>query len=239
MIQEFKEIYQKHKISAERRKFTHRVIDSLKTSKEKSISEGNVYCIRYSDDTMPTDKWHRLSLFFVTEVKRNEICGYNLLYLGRDATYNLLHHNLMYRLKKHVKEEVVTYSLKEYRGSETQRRVNNEFTVEPWSHAYKAFKAEKIVKFASVQLEDWPLVPLVELNLFGDLNPYFLMLEWNKERTEVKKKKKSVKKDEDLLETEEYVFDDLDEDNLLEKIDTSTVLSDVRDDILDDDGDDI
>jgi hypothetical protein len=234
----FKQVYQKHKISPERRKFTHRVINSLKTSKEKSIKEGNVYCIRYSDDSMPTDKWHQLSLFFVTEVKKTEICGYNLLYQGREASYNLLHHNLMYRLEKHVKEEVVTYSLKEYRNSETQRRVNNEFTVEPWSHAYKVFKAEKIVKFATVQLEDWPFVPLVELNLFGDLNPYFLMLEWKKENSLQAKKKAKIKKEE-LLETEEYVFDDLDEDNSLEKIDTSTVLSDVKDDILDDDGDDI
>jgi hypothetical protein len=144
----------------------------------------------------------------------------------------------MYRLEKHVKEEVVTYSLKEYRNSETQRRVNNEFTVEPWSHAYKVFKAEKIVKFATVQLEDWPFVPLVELNLFGDLNPYFLMLEWKKENSLQTKKKAKIKKEE-LLETEEYVFDDLDDDNSLEKIETSTVLSDVKDDILDDDGDDI
>jgi hypothetical protein len=132
----------------------------------------------------------------------------------------------------------VTYSLKEYRNSETQRRVNNEFTVEPWSHAYKVFKAERIVKFATVQLEDWPFVPLVELNLFGDLNPYFLMLEWKKENSLQTKKKAKIKKEE-LLETEEYVFDDLDDDNSLEKIETSTVLSDVKDDILDDDGDDI
>lgn len=233
----FKQIYDSHKISAERRKFTRRVIDSLKNSKEKSIKEGNIYCVRYNDKSKPTDDWHQLSLFFVTEVRKTEIAGYNLLYLGREVTYNLLHHNLMYRITEKKKDEEIEYILGEYRNTATQQRVNSELTVTPWSHAFKVFDARKIVSFSTVQLEDWPFVPLVELSLFGDLNPYFLMRAWDKENAEVVKKKK-VKKLEEVLETEEYVFDDLD-DNTLDQIDTSTVLSDVRDDILDDDGDDI
>jgi len=175
-----------------RKKFTKKILDSLKKSKEKRIREGEVYCISYVDNEFPTDKWHRLSISFIVEIKNNEIETYNLLYLGDDVSSKLLEK---------------AKPLKSLKGSDLMRQIQVELTRTPWVFARKKLRPAKISSFVKIDREDWTNLIGMHKKPFGDLNDFFLMRDWKKENEPQTRGSKRKKKEENVqLNQQEETF---------------------------------
>ena len=178
-----------------KKKFSHSLIDSLKKSKLKKIREGEVYCIRYSNDEFPTDKHHQLAIVYVTEIRNNEIVGYNLLYLGSDTNKKLLERAI---------------EIKTLRGSTLDFLIQNELTRTPWVYARKVFQPAKIVSFAIVERNVWDQLYDLDKKPFGNLNEFFLTRDWVAENTSLteKKKRKKVNDKEPLQKEESFTIEE-------------------------------
>jgi hypothetical protein len=215
--------YKAHKISAERRKFTNELLKNLRYSKEKSLKEGEIYCIEYRGEEL-VDKWHVISVSLVHEILKEEIVVHNLLYLREEVVLELLK-----RLEK----------AKQYSTSEAKFLVERELSEYPWACTKVTMRISKIGKIVSVPREKWGMLPLMEKHLFGNLNPIQLSEDWKKQHLTEQKVTKSKKEIKPL--DQEVVIEDIEqpENFAFEEVDTSTSLADVRKDILDDDDNDI
>ncbi len=202
-----------------RNKFSKDIIKSLKISKERDIQEGCVYCINYIGNDLPTDKWHNISIFLVTEKTADEIRGFNFLYFNAQLIKNILR----------FANKNTFSSLKSI--------IENELFVMPYTYAYKALKKERIHKILKIDKSEWDMLPNIDKTPFGNLSVNNLIADWNRENLIVYKKNKKDKpvtqsKEEEPF-TESLTATDLD---LFEK-DMSTSLRDIDFDTFDDDED--
>jgi len=182
------DVYKAHKISPLRRKFANDMLRSLRRSRERRIREGEVYCISYAGTELATDKHHMISVVFVTEIQRDRIVGYNLLYLNEELILKILE-----RAEK----------LKHFRGSMLEAQINADLTRVPYVYTRKEFSSAKIIKFCKVEKKDWGMIPVMERSVFGNLNPYFLGEDWKRENLQVARKVKKKKKIEKLQEEDQ------------------------------------
>lgn len=210
-----------------KKKFTKKILNSLKKSKERRIREGDVYCIDYRNNELPTDKWHQLSIAFIVEIRTDEIETYNLLYLGDDTNKKLL-------------EKAI--NLKSLRGSELRVLIQNELTRSPWVYARKIFKPGHIEKFTLIERSDWDKLIGMDKSSFGNLNDYYLMESWKQENAVKKDKDEKKEKKEDKKKEDEHTFtveEDLDVKEIVFDEKPDEKLFQAGDDINDLDDDDI
>jgi hypothetical protein len=194
-----------------KKKFTRKILNSLKKSKERRIREGEVYCIDYRNDKFPTDKWHQLSIVFIVEIWQNEIEAYNLLYLPDDTAKKIL-------------ESAI--ELKSLRDSYLRVLIRSELSQTPWVYARKVFQPAKIEKFTLIEKKEWNQLIGLNKSLFGNLNDQRLMEAWKEEnkprKIEEDKKEKEIKEKiggntftvEEDLDVKEVVFDEKPNENL-------------------------
>lgn len=206
-----RQVAQKFKISPRRRSFSTGILRKLRTSREKKIREGEVYCMSYRFSELPTDKWHIVSLVLVTEISRNFVRGYNLLYLPANVVINVLE-----RLE----------TVKSFRKSVLPQLMNEELGVLPYSCTRKDFLIDGISSFVQVPRSDWGMVPIMDKVQFGNLNSYYLIEDWKIENmtapriTRKPKKKVSPDKGKTFVVEEdqdgmELVFDEEIGNNLM------------------------
>lgn len=221
-----KSVYKKHVISKRRREFTNALLNSVKRITVTKIEEGEVYCMKYTSKLYETDKWHTLSLVYITEVKGGLFTGINLLYLNPAVTLNLLANA---EKVKNLKESVF------------YRQLLTEAESFPISCAKKTFVHRYLNAAIKVKREDWGLVPLVEKGLFGNLNVEALVEDWKREAEEFKhpKKRKRAKiAQKESTEPEVQLIDDL-VDSVFERGGTAgsmtQTLEEMREEIWEDD----
>jgi hypothetical protein len=207
-----------------RKKFSKNLILSLKKSKENRVREGEVYAVFYESTDLPTDKWHMISLLFVTEVKVQQITGFNLLYLNEKVVQNIL-----------------TFAEKEnkkFADSKIKALMEMDLNRVPWIYAKKSFDNRNVKRVLRVSRENWKDLVKIDKKSFGNLNEKKLIEDWNLERVEEFVRKtapKEFQKEQHIKNPDTFeVFEDLNYREVIfdEKKDS---LQDLRDEILDDD----
>ena len=185
-MKEFKKIFDAHRISYQRKVFTKTLIKSIKKPVDK-IKVGELYCINYIDNSFPTDKWHQLSIVFVTEIYNQTIEGFNILYFDRDLIYKIL--------SKAVES-------KDYKKSKIKLLIDQELGIVPYICAKKSFFASKIKLCSLIDRTDWPIVPNIDKEQFGNLNSLLLTNAWNEEQIKYikNKPKKKIQNQKEILD---------------------------------------
>lgn len=219
-------VYKKYRISSERRKFTGSLLTTLQRLSLRKIEEGEVYCLKYVSHESLTDKWHTLSVVYVTEVNGQHVKGINLLYLNPSITLNIL--TEAEKVKKDLKNSVFYKQLLE------------EFDSQPLACVTKTFSTHRILSAFQLRREDWGMVPIIEKGMFGNLNVIALQEDWKREEEQIpevkkkKKKKKALKKayTEEVIEVEE----DFDPEEVFDKFAGVTAsIHSLKDEIMGDD----
>jgi hypothetical protein len=180
----------KEHIFTTRKKNSLKILKSLKDSPSKRIREGEFYVLKYAaDSSFSTDKWHQISLLYVTEINSSEITGYNVLYLPPKICENI------------VKESL---KVKKFKASNFRSMLEAEIgNSESYGFCKKSYKLSRILSCSSVPREEWPQISTLDRKPFGNLDAKSLYEDWKLEkRVEIVKKSKK-KKDEKALPEEE------------------------------------
>jgi len=179
-----RETHRKFSISKKRREFSNSLLKSLVKKPSKRLKEGEIYCIKYNSNSKPTDKWHAISIFYVTEIHLKKIVGYNLLYLPTDVLLNLL--DLANDPKKKKNDKVAI--------------IDSEFVKKPYVYLKKELETQFIVSCALVERDNWGMIACMEKSVFGDLNPKKLERDWEKENAAKPIDESKKEKDEKEVE---------------------------------------
>lgn len=176
-----------------RKKFTHGLINSLKTNRAKRIREGEIYCIEYAPSgDFPTDKWHMISVVLVTEVNNRTVQGYNFLYLPSHVT-------------KKITEQAS--GLKAFRESKLEFLLKEEMTQHPWICTLKEFQVSRILACSKIERDQWVHLPEMDKSPFGNLSAQLLQDDWKKENSIQEREKRKKKKDVLQESSEEQTFE--------------------------------
>jgi hypothetical protein len=190
------------------------------------FEEGEIYCIKYISHESLTDKWHTLSIVYVTEVNGLHVKGINLLYLNPAITLKILSE------AERVKKEKL-------KGSRFYNQLLKEFESHPLVCATKQFTTHRIMSSFVLKREDWGMVPLVEKGKFGNLNVIALQEDWKREEAQLPEKKKKKKKRTPKMYSEPIV--ELEEDDMFSSLTASVfgekteTLNSLRDEIMEED----
>jgi len=206
---EFSKVYRKEKISINKLKTADYFLNILKENEiTQPLEKGNIYIFTYRANAKDTDKWHRLCITYVLEVKADAFIGFNLLYFNEKTMHDFLKHDNVASL-------------------------STSFMI----HTRKEYFNSYILKCGKIEKEDWGKLPTLPRHKFGNINYNGLVFDWNKENTvAIKKiKEKKVKKEKEKEIPEEYNKTATEEINVFEE--KNTTLNDIKYDLFFDEDD--
>jgi len=223
----FIKTYKKEKISIKKRQTSLDILKKLKEKNElKNVRPGNIYLFSYNANEVPTDKWHRICIVYVTYVSNSSFEGYNLLYFNENIEVGFLKY-----AEKFLKDafETQKYSF-----------IKEDTMLSGLICTKKEYNNRNVAKISLIEEELWGKLPCLKREVFGNINFNALELDWKIENRTISPIKKKVKKkptakgeEEVIVTTEDVdVFDGMGATGA-----TGATLFDIKRDLFDDDYD--